>query len=38
MRYNLPIKEPKIIEDLDKEKIFYKLREKSKVREKYVTL
>ena len=31
MRANLPIKEPKILEEWDKEKIFYKLREKSKV-------
>ena len=36
MRANLPTKEPKIIEDWDKEKIFYKLREKSKGREKFV--
>ena len=30
MKANLPTKEPKILEDWDKEKIFYKLREKSK--------
>jgi len=36
MRANLPIKEPKILEEWDKEKIFYKLREKSKGREKFV--
>ena len=30
MRANLPTKEPKILEEWDKEKIFYKLREKSK--------
>ena len=36
MRANLPTKEPKIIENWDKEKIFYKLREKSKGREKFV--
>ena len=31
MRANLPTKEPKILDEWDKEKIFYKLREKSKV-------
>ncbi len=36
MRANLPQKEPKILEDWDKEKIFLKLREKSKGREKFV--
>ena len=36
MRGNLPLKEPKILEQWDKEKIFYKLREKSKGREKFV--
>jgi len=36
MKANLPTKEPKILEDWDKEKIFYKLREKSKGREKFV--
>jgi len=36
MRANLPIKEPKILEDWNNEKIFYKLREKSKGREKFV--
>ena len=36
MRANLPIKEPKILEDWNKEKIFYRLREKSKGREKFV--
>ena len=36
MRGNLPLKEPKILEEWDKEKIFYKLREKSKGREKFV--
>ena len=36
MRANLPTKEPKILEEWDKEKIFYKLREKSKGREKFV--
>ena len=36
MRGNLPIKEPKILEQWDKERIFYKLREKSKGREKFV--
>ena len=36
MRANLPTKEPKILDDWDKQKIFYKLREKSKGREKFV--
>ncbi len=36
MRANLPSKEPKILEDWDKQKIFYKLREKSIGREKFV--
>ena len=36
MRANLPQKEPKILEKWDKEKIFLKLREKSKGREKFV--
>jgi len=36
MRANLPTKEPKILESWDNEKIFYKLREKSKGREKFV--
>ncbi len=36
MRANLPTKEPKILENWDKEKIFYKLREKSKGREKFI--
>ena len=36
MRANLPTKEPKILDEWDKEKIFYKLREKSKGREKFV--
>ncbi len=36
MRANLPQKEPKILEDWDKEQIFKKLREKSKGREKFV--
>ena len=36
MRANLPTKEPKILEEWNKEKIFYKLREKSKGREKFV--
>ena len=36
MRANLPQKEPKILEEWDKEKIFLKLREKSKGREKFV--
>ena len=34
MRANLSVKEPKILEDWDKENIFKKLREKSKGREK----
>ena len=36
MKANLQTKEPKILEEWDKEKIFYKLREKSKGREKLV--
>ena len=36
IRANLPQIEPKILEDWDKEKIFLKLREKSKGREKFV--
>ena len=36
MRANLPVKEPKILEKWEEEKIFYKLREKSKSREKFV--
>ena len=36
MKANLPIKEPKILEDWDKEKIFLKLREKSKGKEKFI--
>ena len=36
MRANLPQTEPKILEECDKEKIFLKLREKSKGREKFV--
>ncbi len=36
MRANLPTKEPQIIEEWDKEKIFEKLRSKSKGREKFV--
>ena len=36
MKANLQTKEPKILEDWNKEKIFYKLREKSKGREKFV--
>ena len=36
MRANLSVKEPKILEDWDKENIFKKLREKSKGREKFV--
>ena len=36
MRANLPVKEPKILEKWEEEKIFYKLREKSKGREKFV--
>ena len=36
MRANLPVKEPKILQEWDDEKIFYKLREKSKGREKFV--
>ena len=36
MRANLPIKEPKILEEWDKEEIFKKLREKSKEREKFI--
>ncbi|SVB28065.1 uncharacterized protein METZ01_LOCUS180919, partial [marine metagenome] len=36
MRANLSIKEPKILEEWDKEEIFKKLREKSKGREKFI--
>ena len=36
MRANLPMKEPKILEEWDKENIFKKLREKSKGREKFI--
>ena len=36
MRANLPVKEPKILEKWNEEKIFYKLRKKSKGREKFV--
>ena len=36
MRANLPIKEPKILEEWDKGEIFKKLREKSKKREKFI--
>ena len=36
MRANLPLKEPKILEEWDKKKIFKQLREKSKGREKFV--
>jgi len=36
MRANLPLKEPKILEEWDNEQIFKKLREKSKGREKFV--
>ena len=36
MRGNLSVKEPKILEDWDKENIFKKLREKSKGREKFI--
>ncbi len=36
MRANLPSKEPLILEEWDKEKIFEKLRDKSKGREKFV--
>ena len=36
MRANLPSKEPVIIEEWDKEKIFEKLRDKSKGREKFI--
>ena len=36
MRANLSIKEPKILEEWDKEEIFKKLREKSKEREKFI--
>jgi len=36
MRANLPLKEPKILAAWDEEKIFLKLREKSKGREKFV--
>ena len=36
MRANLSLKEPKILEEWDKQKIFKQLREKSKGREKFV--
>ncbi len=36
MRANLPSKEPAILEEWDKEKIFEKLRDKSKGREKFI--
>ena len=36
MRANLPSKEPKILEEWDKEQIFKKLRSKSKGREKFI--
>ena len=36
MRANLPKKEPKILEEWDKQKIYIKLRKKSKGREKFV--
>ena len=36
MRANLPVKDPKILEEWNKEKIFKKLREKSKEREKFI--
>ena len=36
MRANLPVKEPKILEDWNKKNIFKKLREKSKGREKFI--
>ncbi len=36
MRANLPSKEPAIIDEWDKEKIFKKLRDKSKGREKFI--
>jgi len=36
MRANLPLKEPKILEEWDKQKIFKQLREKSKGKEKFV--
>ena len=36
MRANLPIKEPKILEEWNNQNIFKKLREKSKGREKFV--
>tara|TARA_B100000575_G_scaffold294458_1_gene310546 strand:- start:1077 stop:3851 length:2775 start_codon:yes stop_codon:yes gene_type:complete len=36
MRANLPSKEPKILEEWDKEQIFKKLRDKSKGREKFI--
>ncbi len=36
MRANLPTKEPKILEEWNKEEIFKKLREKSKEREKFI--
>ena len=36
MKANLQTKEPKILDDWNKEKIFHKLREKSKGREKFI--
>ncbi len=36
MRANLPLKEPKILEEWNKQKIFKQLREKSKGKEKFV--
>ena len=36
MRANLPVKEPKILEEWNKQNIFKKLREKSKGREKFI--
>ena len=36
MRANLPLKEPKILEEWDKQKIFKQLREKSKGKEKFI--
>ncbi len=36
MRANLPMKEPKILEEWNNQNIFKKLREKSKGREKFV--
>ena len=38
MRANLPLKEPKILEEWDKQKIFKQLREKSKGKEKFVLM